>query len=260
MSDDKKMIANAKIMYDSEYGTYIDLDVPATKSFSGVHKSVTVESFAMALNSSIKERPRKKITFSMGKIPPNTYSLALKTTQQGAVSGIDAWFYFPGRVREFRYTANDAGELVKGGKEYRTQIPYPNLLFHATAKDSGSSLSSGTLYVYAYKGEYLHDETRLYRYPFGNVHTDAHVCMGGYSVQVHGLTDLYMYVNQFFLMGTNHDLYSASTNCSGMKQSDFIKMLEKEKEFPNDKLADFDRPLVLKNIIGDTGIKVSWGD
>ena len=256
---DKKVMANAKVMFDSINGAYVDLEVPSTNRSGGIHKTITVESFAMALSTSIKEKPRKNIKFSIGKVPPNTYTLSLKTTARGQMNGIDAWFYVPGRKRQFRYTANDAGELTKGGKEYVAEIPYPNLVFHATAEGySGGSLSSGSLYVYAYKGTYLCDDTRLYRYPFGNVHTNARVCMGGYSVQVYGLTDLYMYVNQFFLMGTNHDLYSASTNCSGMKQSDFIKMLEKEETFPLDKLADFDKPLTLKDVIGETEMKVSW--
>ena len=62
---DKKVMANAKVMFDSINGAYVDLEVPSTNRSGGIHKTITVESFAMALSTSIKEKPRKNCKESL---------------------------------------------------------------------------------------------------------------------------------------------------------------------------------------------------
>ena len=111
------------------------------------------------------------------------------------------------------YVPKDVRPTIFMKKGSPLMIPYPNMVFYFTLKNGHLSASG----CYAVKEDRLSltDESKLYRYPFGNVYTgDGRICWGGNFVgDVKEPIQLERLISLFFDAATNSDLYQPGISC-----------------------------------------------
>ena len=107
-------------------------------------------------------------------------------------------------------------------------IPFPGCLFFLEVKKGAVCHK----YVYCYADEEIKDESRLFRYPFGNVSSNGSICMGNILTKRLSFEKADEFMDLFFSGVTNNDYYDKSNILPGYSLSKMINMLEKKKEFP----------------------------
>lgn len=118
------------------------------------------------------------------------------------------------------------------------QVPFPSLFMYFNVIESKVVESK----CFAAVG----DETKLYHYPFGNVHSNGKICWGNMNLpKVQTLEEVNVLVSMFLSSDTNDDLFS--TNQVGMTQRALIEEIKVLKEFPVEKLrvSDYDKTIIL---------------
>ena len=129
-----------------------------------------------------------------------------------------------GKKRQLVYESTGAGSKPK-----HYTLPFPNLVF-------GLSVSNGvkqSFYCFAKK----EGDSRLYRYPFGNVSDEGSVCMG--SISTKNVTPSII-EDDFFLGITNNDYFGDGMKKCGMKwsQPKLFSELKGKDRFPDNWLVD----------------------
>jgi hypothetical protein len=220
-------------LWEEISGVYAEVLMPSDKETPGHRRFYSLETLLSLLDLSkeiVTREDGQKI--DLGLIPKEMYDGVIYV-DKGNVLGQKAVFVVEEGVRNFRYSLR-----TKNGTEREegiALIPFPKLLFIASAKNGHTS----GLSCFAFSGNLLTPDTKLYSYPFGNVYPTGSVCMGGFGMDIHGYYDLYSYVQAFFELVTNDDLYDGTrSNKSGLRQLDFIKSLEGKEKFPKEMLAE----------------------
>lgn len=115
-------------------------------------------------------------------------------------------------------------------KEQFFEIPYPNLLFGFVSVNN--KLVSKK--CFSYKGV-LTDKSILYRYPFGNVNQNGHICFGNISLpKADKPPVLNTYIDLFMNGITNDDYYKpGSSITSSYSQGTLLTRLSKKSVFPS---------------------------
>ena len=227
----KRKLFEATGYFDSENGVYAEVKTEAQGRLPGFSATMDIDQFCQAVTGATIERKDKEISFSLGEIPPNLWSVKTKLSSSGQIKAMTAVFAIPGQ--KARFNLDTKLETFDG------IIPWPKMVFIAEAR---SGHSSG-LYTYCYIDSVLTKDTKLYHYPFGNVYMDGRVCMGGYYQKVESLMGLYDYVDAFYKMKTNNDLRSTESSKFHCSQKNALEMISKLDTFPNEYLVATGRTL-----------------
>lgn len=155
-------------------------------------KKLSYTGFMKMMENSYRE---EGVSLSVGQLPD--YYIDAKVSSGGRNM---VRVYIPAQVRPF-YLAN-------GDRPADSYIiPFPPMLLEV---GYGTGYSSGNLTCVKgsyeeVKEAYYNGSLELYRYPFGNVANDGHVCMGNMRVEMKKATDVSEYISRFFDSITNHD-------------------------------------------------------
>ena len=89
-------------------------------------------------------------------------------------------------------------QLVSENYDFAETIPYPALLFKLSV-NKGVCVHKDCYAVIPEKDGKLKDDSRLYRYPYGNVSSDGGICMGNISVKLADISESDKFCEEFFL-------------------------------------------------------------
>lgn len=182
---------------------------------SSYTKVLTPQQFAECL---MHEKESDGKFFQLGNLPATLYDGAI--SEKGALAAV---FVVPAQKRTIVYRK----------KHYI--VPFPSLIFGFSTTSRGAVRDN---LCYALMTEKPNDSMELFCYPFGNVSRDGHICFGNIQRdKPEKISDFESWIQDFFESETNDDYYrSDSLNCSGMKQGDLLKKLQKMDSFPNEYL------------------------
>lgn len=195
---------------------------------------ITVESLIKALTNSVAN---KVVKVPVGKMPFGYYDAALGEDQ--------------GMLCAEVVTVLPAGRQIVQYEETRYDVCLPSLVFYF---DISQGRISST-YVYVMKDEVPTDNSRLYRYPFGNVDTSGRVCWGRNVLpDISGLKSLEEVMTLFVQSPSNNDYYRGKEYCN---HKDFtlrqlFEMLKDEENYPEHYLVSLKkgkRNMCLKDLI-----------
>ena len=100
------------------------------------------------------------------------------------------------------------------------QIPFPDLVFCLCVENGRMEQ----------KQVFAASKDTLYRYPFGNVDEDGHICMGNIRVDLESIGD---FSEAFFLSETNEDYYTPKESIrQNWTQGKLLAELSKKDAFP----------------------------
>jgi hypothetical protein len=201
-------------------------DVAKVKVKSGTtqyQKTIKVEDLVCILKG-CKEEPMK-----IEKMP---------RAPQGMV---DLWY---GQDTDFRVSIFVPGDLRPTAylsAKNEKMLPYPNLLF--MFKVEGGNISRSSVFaVKVSRARALQDDTKLYKFPYGNVWGDSgSICWGSNSgaVRHKSLSDMEGVIATFFNAVMNNDLYkpgglngggTVTLNCS---LEELLSKMSQEDVFPD---------------------------
>lgn len=186
-------------------------------------KVISFEDFLSILNGSFENSYDE---YEIGKLPKGYYKGSL----------------FPNHENSFKCTV-----VVPPGKfpvsYYGTiyTIPFPSLVF--CFKVIKGCVNSST--CYAVKDDSPTDDTVLYTYPFGNVHSNGNICWGSNSLgDVRVLADIDRLVATFYGVPTNNDLFTPGDTV--LRTESFVETLRSfyehlngKDDFPTNVLSPF---------------------
>lgn len=124
--------------------------------------------------------------------------------------------------------------VYRGGHYW---IPFPGCLFFLEVNRGAVC----TKCVYSYVDEVVGDDTKLYRYPFGNVSENGNICMGNISIKKMKLSESGEFMELFFTGETSDDYYDKRNIKPDYSLTQMIQKLEKMEEFPKGWLVEEDR-------------------
>ena len=195
---------------------------------------VTMESLIGALAKSVV---KKAVKVPVGKIPFGYYDATLGEEQ--------------GKLCAEVITVLPSGRQILQYESTRYDICLPSLVFKFVI-DKGRVYST---YVYVMKDEVPTDDSRLYRYPFGNVNGDGHVCWGTNVLpDICELKSLEEVMTLFVQSPCNNDYYNGKDYCNhkDITLRQLFEILKDEEDYPGKYLVPLKqgmRNMFLKDII-----------
>lgn len=204
---------------DSQGDTYFR--VLLNKEDKEAVKKLTYTDFCKMMMNAYQE---PSVSIPVGRLPEYYIDSKVSTSGNKAV-----FVYIPAQVRPF-YLAN--GDSVDS-----YIIPFPPMVLEL---NYGGGYSTGNMYCV--KGtyqetleDYYEGKLDLFLYPFGNVSSDGHVCMGNMRVEVTKATDVDEYISRFFDSITNYDYVANSkVTTKGHTQGSLVGELNGKEIFPVD--------------------------
>lgn len=120
-------------------------------------------------------------------------------------------------------------------------IPFPTMVWNFTVRCNELKKSQ----VFVAKTDDIKDNTKLFKYPFGNVYDDGRICWGGnLNKEIRTIREVEKVISTFFGSSTNDDLWKVGTkislptsNDSRCLQRGLIESLVGEEIFPNEILV-----------------------
>lgn len=131
-------------------------------------------------------------------------------------------------------------------------VPFPALVFDFTVRMG--VLKDSKVYALASSKPSMRDI--LYKYPYGNVHTDGKICWGMNVVDgIRKVKELETVISKFFGCETNDDLWDKDCVCTKDEnqfalQRGLLEFLNSKKDFPKDLLAK--RTETFKSLMKDS--------
>lgn len=175
---------------------------------------VTMESLVSAL---VKSSVKKAAKVPVGKIPFGYYDAAVGE-EQGKLCAEVVTVLPPGRqILQYEKTMYD--------------VCLPSLVFKF-------NITQGRIYstyVYVMKDDVPADDSRLYRYPFGNVSVDGHVCWGANVLpDISELKSLEEVMTLFVQSPCNNDYYNGRDYCNhkDITLRQLFEILKDEEDYP----------------------------
>lgn len=228
-ASEKRLCCDARVYYDKKNGTYVEVTIPSQQQIGGMHKTVSVDDFCKALTYSTKMRTEKKLSVPIFNIPPNIYGMKEDMiTSTGQVKGFTCYFCVPGCRRNFKYLSKDNQQM------FDQDVPWPNLFFRAKSENGYTK----GLHCWAYKDSVLNKDTQLLHFPFGNVGADGKVCMGGYGKKAETPMELWEYMQAFYMMTANDDLWKLEYTKAGKSQFELLNEIKDMDRFPTEYLVE----------------------
>lgn len=183
-------------------------------------KTLTYEQLMKVLGSSCQE---ERISVSVGPVPEGYLDALVYSTKGGVVR-----VYVPEKKRCFlldNETPIPTGYI----------IPMPAMVFEIFYGPNGSSgrccIVKGT--YEEVKERYRESSLEQFMYPFGNVNTDGHICMGNILHDISEMSEASIFTDAFFDGITNADyLDSKSRLTNKWEQKRFLEELQKMDSFP----------------------------
>lgn len=160
---------------------------------------------------------------------------------------IDLWY---GQKTDFVVSIFVPGDLRPTAylKEKNEKfIPYPSLIFFFKV-ESGNISESKVFAVKAQRARAVHDETELFKFPYGNVWGESgKICWGsnGQAVRDKKLSDMEEVVETFFNAVMNNDLYNGrglnggGTVVKTISLEQLLDKMSQEDKFPEKLLVPF---------------------
>lgn len=187
----------------------------------GVKRSrlVTIESLLGALKNSVV---KEAVNIPVGRVPFGYYDAAVGS--------------FEGKYRAEVVTVLPAGKQMVQYEETRYDICMPSLVFHFKVEGTRLMYTS----VYVIKDEKPADKTMLYRYPFGNVSAEGHVCWGSNVLpEIKDLKALESVMMLFIQSPGNSDYYKGKEYCGheDLTLRQLYEMLKDRDEYPEEYLV-----------------------
>ncbi len=145
-----------------------------------ITKSLSYDDYKLVVLESGKE---KTAYVPVRKLPEGYISGALSTDEK-TWKGL---FFVPGAKRQF---VSDNFNMI-------AQIPYPSLVF-AVSYSEGRPWMKEVYAVKAKSIDEIGEDTKLYRYPYGNVSREGSICMGNISVPDLKITEIGQFISAFF--------------------------------------------------------------
>ena len=229
----KRKLFDATGWFDSENGVYAEVSAPSRGKTPGFSATMEIDDFCSAVSGATVQRKENTVSFCLSEIPPNLWAVKTVLGTDGTIKGLTAVFAMPEGKARFKY------EDRSGTEKFDGIIPWPKLVFIAQSTNGNSS----GLKVFCHKDSVLTKDTKLYHYPFGNVYQDGGVCMGGYHQTVTSLMGLCDYVDAFYKMVTNADLWRTDYSNFHMSQKEALEKISKLEKFPGEYLKEIGKTL-----------------
>ena len=170
-------------------------------------KTLDYETYLSILTKSV----RKDAYIHIGELPTGY--------QEAAYAGPETYKVFLSAAAQKRLM------VYQGGHYW---IPFPGCLFYLEVKKGAVCEKK----IYCYTDEALRDESRLFRYPFGNVSVNGSICMGNIGTKRLSFGEAGDFMELFFSGETNNDHYGKDHILPEYSLSKLIQMLEKKRAFP----------------------------
>lgn len=195
---------------------------------------VTMESLIRALSNTVV---KKAVKVPIGKIPFGYYDAAVGEEQEMLCAEV--------------VTVLPSGRQIMQYENTRYDVCLPSLVFKFIINQGRVS----STYVYVMKDEVPADGSRLYRYPFGNVSMEGHVCWGTNVLPaISELKSLEEVMTLFVQSPCNNDYYQGKEYCNhkDVTLRQLFEILKDEEDYPEKYLVPLKqgkRNMLLKDII-----------
>lgn len=186
----------------------------------------------------------KGITTVKNLTVEETLRLLGKSTYENEVKYYDPGEKPYGYVKHFASDRADTFKIAllypakKRGVKYFTDtyfVPYPNVLYIYEVRKGYVQ----TKRCFAVKDKEIKPDTKLYRFPFGNVTGDTgSMCYGNIKFpRLKNMSDIDKVVDLFLSGGVNDDLWHGNIS-KKWKQFELFQYLENKKTFPSNLLVE----------------------
>lgn len=200
---------------------------------AGIHQAKYVDVYEL-LNALMNSRIEEERCYHIGKLPQYYFDGMIHRSRNGDLSG-QMLLIVP------------KTKTITQFHDTRYEIPFPTLLFVYQLKTGRIENSQ----VYALKGKKWDYKTKLFLYPFGNVHDGScKICWGSNALpEVKELSQLDVVTSLFYSSSTNNDLYRPErTKWKVQNVRELYELLKGRAEFPEDKLVSCDKGCIQKLI------------
>ena len=189
-------------------------------------KTISYDDFAAGVAKGVRQEG-----FTLGLLPEGTVWFSVNANSTKLAVRIKA------KKRQLTYARRGEDALF-------VEVPYPDLILVLNIKEK--AVCPEECFALSAKTGQLREDTELYVFPFGNVSTNGHVCMGGNHLAfTGGLAEaVEAGLQGFFYSPYNGDYYQPCSHIStGDSLGDALKKLSGMLTFPEEWLVPAKRNL-----------------